>query len=80
MKGLSVRIYTKIGSVAPNTAYTLLAYVLALRDIAPCGRNFVYPQTLYTIVRKANGLSHIDVEMCVESRNYFVKKLHLILW
>ena len=26
----------------PNTAYTLWAYALALRDIAPFGRNVVY--------------------------------------
>ena len=27
---------------SPNTAYTLRAYALALRDIAPFGRNVVY--------------------------------------
>ena len=29
-------------ATSPNTAYTLRAYALALRDIAPFGRNVVY--------------------------------------
>ena len=29
-----------------NTAYTLRAKTLALRDIAPCGRNVVYAGTV----------------------------------
>jgi len=29
-------------ATADNTAYTLRAYALALRDIAPYGRNVVY--------------------------------------
>ena len=31
---------------SPNTAYTLRAKTLALRDIAPCGRNVVYAGTV----------------------------------
>ena len=62
---------------ANSTAYTQRADALALWDIAPYGRNFVYPQTLYAIVRKANGLSHIDVEMYrLRNINYWRKKMY----
>jgi hypothetical protein len=37
---------------ADSTAYTLRADALALRDIAPYGRNFVYPQ--YIIRNRLN--------------------------
>ena len=35
-----VRLFSSVTSA--NTAYTLRAYALALRDIAPFGRNVVY--------------------------------------
>ena len=31
-----------VSITSPNTAYTLRAYALALRDIAPFGHNVVY--------------------------------------
>ena len=37
-------------SNSPNTAYTLRAYALTLRDIAPFGRNVVYAGNIMYIV------------------------------
>lgn len=37
---------------SPNTAYMLRAYALALRDIAPLGRNVVYA---VTVIRHAEN-------------------------
>ena len=33
-------------ATSPNTAYALRAYALALRDIAPFGRNVVYADSV----------------------------------
>ena len=38
-----------------NTAYTLRAYALALRDITPFGRNVVYAGTLYPEFQRCIG-------------------------
>jgi len=42
------KVFVKTEKYAPqrshNTAYTLWAYALALRDIAPFGRNVVYAE------------------------------------
>ena len=39
-------------ATADNTAYTLRANALALRDIVSLGRNVIYVGTLVTMIRK----------------------------
>jgi len=45
----------KTGHTSANTAYTLRANALSLRDIAPSGRNVVYAETLGASVK--NGIT-----------------------